>query len=41
LDRHSGTGQSAFEKKPKKQGGGKFNVGTVQDELKGGEGAKD
>jgi len=37
LDRRSGSGTNPWEKKPKRGGGGKFNVGTVQDEVKEGE----
>jgi len=37
LDRHSGNNPNAFDKKPKKGGAGKYNTGTVKDELKGGE----
>lgn len=37
LDRHSGTGLNPWEKRPKKAGGGKYNVGTIKDELQAGE----
>jgi len=35
LDRKSGTGINAFDKKAKRGGGGKFNTGTIADEVKG------
>jgi len=37
LDRKSGTGQNPWDKKAKRGGGGKFNTGTVNDDLKAGE----
>jgi hypothetical protein len=37
LDRKSGTGQNPWDKKAKRGGGGKFNTGTVGDELKAGD----
>lgn len=37
LDRKSGTGQNPWDKKAKRGGGGKFNTGTINDDLKAGE----
>jgi len=37
LDRKSGTGISAFDKKAKRGGGGKFNVGVAGEEAKEGD----
>lgn len=41
LDRKSGTGQSAFEKKDKKGGAGRFNKGNYKDDIKRKEGEKE